>query len=129
MLDGKLTNIDETSGIQKDAKGYFCEKGGGRHDLPGDSLVSMNAWGFKPSIFKELLREFAVFLDKEIADPKSEFFLPTAVQTLISQGVCDVRVVSAKDKWFGITNPEDADKVRAAIAGMVADGKYPGKLF
>jgi len=123
--NGRLADIIETAKIRRTADGFAGEFGA----LPSDSLASMNAWGFKPSIFKELMREFAVFLDDGINDLKSEFYLPAAVQTLIKQGTCDVHVTPARDKWFGITNPEDADKVRAAIKDMVADGRYPERLF
>ncbi|MCL2171132.1 MAG: sugar phosphate nucleotidyltransferase [Defluviitaleaceae bacterium] len=126
VKNGMLTDIVETEGISRAEDGNFYHE---NNILAADTPVSMNCWGFKPNIFAEITREFCHFLDNNIADLKSEFYLPNMVQTLVGKGICNVHVSPARDKWYGITNPEDADKVRAAIAQMIAAGQYPPKLF
>jgi len=128
--NGMLIDINETDGIRREGDEIFIQtEGGGRYVFPQNTLVSMNAFGFKPGIFREFEREFGVFLDENAEDLKAEFFQPTAVQTLIKKGVCTMNVIPAKDRWFGITNPEDKEKVKRAVAEMVGHGKYPERLF
>ena len=40
-----------------------------------------------------------------------------------------VRVLPTDRAWFGVTYREDKPRVQAALAELVAAGKYPAKLF
>ncbi|MDA3731042.1 sugar phosphate nucleotidyltransferase [Niameybacter massiliensis] len=96
-----------------------------------DSIVSMNLWGFTPSIFNTLEEEFIKFLDRELTNNplKSEFFLPSVVDALIQKDQATVTVLHSKDKWYGVTYKEDKPVVVAAIQGFQAQGIYPLKLW
>lgn len=96
-----------------------------------DSIVSMNLWGFTPSIFNTLEEEFTKFLARELeSNPlKSEFFLPSVVDTLIQNDKATVTVLHSKDKWYGVTYKEDKPVVVAAIQGFQQQGIYPLKLW
>lgn len=88
-----------------------------------DTPVSMNMWGFMPSFFSQLEEGFAAFLPA-MADPqKSEYFLPSVVDSLLGQGE-RVRVLQSREKWYGITYREDLESLRLALARMSEDGKY-----
>jgi len=126
----RLEAIVETSGIVcEGGQVYFADATGSKHSLSGDQLVSMNMWGFTPSIFKPLGEEFRVFLQSHAQELKSELVIPTAVGSLITKGQASVRVLSTSSKWFGITYPNDKDGVIAGIRQLIAQGEYPSSLW
>lgn len=131
--DGKLEGIQERTRIEKrDGKIAFTEDDGETWTfVPGETLVSMNMWGFTRSILDEIKAGFPAFLEKGIAENpmKCEYFLPTVVDNLEKAGRADVTVLSSKDKWFGVTYKEDKPVVVEAIRKMKEDGLYPERLW
>ena len=99
--------------------------------LPLDTTVSMNLWGFTPSIFPELDSRFSLFLDNILPDNplKGEYFLPMVVSSLIHERKADVKVLDSPDKWYGVTYKEDKKAVVSAISKMKRDGIYPINLW
>jgi hypothetical protein len=98
--------------------------------LPPDSLVSLNTWGFTPSLFAELEARFPVFLEQNRPSLNTaEFFLPSVVNQLLNEGRARVKVLPVQEKWFGVTYPEDRPQVQQAIRGLVARGVYPERLW
>ncbi|MBQ7794678.1 MAG: nucleotidyltransferase [Clostridia bacterium] len=94
--------------------------------IPMDTYVSMNLWGFKPSIFDEIEKQFRVFLDNVTDIKKQEFYIPTVVDTMIKRDGEKVDMLPTDERWYGVTYKEDTDSVRTAIAKMMADGLYDG---
>jgi len=130
--DGCLTGIVERTHIEKGPPPRFTEDGGQTWtELPGDTMVSMNFWGFTPSLLDRARERFPDFLDRALAkDPlKAEYLLPTLVGQLISEGLATVRALSSGDKWYGVTYKEDRPAVHNAIVRMTAEGIYPGELW
>ena len=130
--DGLLTGIVERTRIEKGPPPRFTEDGGQTWtQLPGDTMVSMNFWGFTPSLLDQARARFPDFLDEALASNplKAEYLLPTLVGRLIQQGRATVRALSSKDKWYGVTYQEDKPTVTAAIARMTAEGLYPHSLW
>ena len=128
---GFLTAITERAKIEKYAGGiHFTEDGGESWtDLPAETTVSMNMWGFTTSFLAEVEARFPAFLDTAIAggNPKAEFFLPGTVSALLSEGKASVKVLTSPDQWFGVTYAADKPVVVAALKAMTEDGKYPAK--
>lgn len=93
-------------------------------ELSPDTVVSMNMWGFSPDIFRFIDRDLKEFLDEKINVPKSEFYLPSVVAKLITNGEKAVKVLVAEDKWYGVTYKEDKDGVVSAIKEKVENGEY-----
>lgn len=125
--DGMLTDIVERTKIgTKDGKIYYTEDGVDT-ELAPDTLVSMNLWGLTPSYLEECRDRFPRFLDENLAKnpEKCEFFLPTVVSELISEGRADVRVLDNEDKWYGVTYKEDKPVVVAAFRRFIEEGVYP----
>ena len=60
---------------------------------------------------------------------KCEHVIPTAIGTLVSKGVCNVHMLSSKDRWFGVTYKEDKPEVVAKIAEKKASGEYPDVMW
>lgn len=101
------------------------------HKIPESSPVSMNLWGFTPSILETLESEFPHFLDETIAnDPmEGEYFLPSVVDGMIQKGLAQVKVLASPDKWYGVTYKQDKPVVAAAMKAMTDSGVYPQRLW
>ena len=131
--NGLLTGVTERTKIFKngnDAK--FTEDDGKTFtDLPGDTIVSMNLWGFTAKMIRELDERFPAFLDNAIAtNPlKGEYFLPSVVNDQLVAGTATVRVLPCEETWYGVTYREDLDSVKSAIDGMKKKGIYEENLW
>lgn len=126
-----LVDIIETSGIKAlDGNGVALNKEGEEIEVNLDGPVSMNMWGFTPSLLPELEKGFVEFLsnlsDNEL---KAEYLLPEAVDKLIKSGKAKVTVLRTEDKWFGVTYKEDKEMVVRSFNELVERGVYPSKLF
>ena len=117
-----LTKVTERTKII-DCK-YTEDNGKSWTSLSPDTVVSMNLWGFMPDIFEFIEKGFKEFLKTNINLPKSEYYLPTVVSSLIDNGQKNVEVLVAEDKWYGITYKEDKQKVVNAIGDMIDAGIY-----
>ena len=130
--NGLLTQIVERTRIEKYEGGiHFTEDGENWTDVPADTIVSMNMWGFTPSFLKELEARFPKFLDTlAVKNPeKAEFFLPLAVEALLREEKATVKVLTSPDKWFGVTYAADKPEVVAALKEKTAQGLYPNGLW
>ena len=127
--DHYLTSITERTRIEKRGEdaAFSEDEGQTWTDLPGDTIVSMNCWGFSGSFMKELRREFPVFLDKAMRENplKGEYFLPSVVQGLLSAGQASVKLLTTPDQWYGVTYREDKAMVEQGIRKMKDAGIYP----
>ena len=128
-----LTRVTERTRIEKDgADARFTEDDGATWThLSGNTIVSMNLWGFTESFLKEAEARFPAFLDKALAENplKGEYFLPSVVTQLLEEKKARVKVRRSTDKWYGVTYREDKPVVVNAIAEMTANGLYPDKLW
>ncbi len=127
---GYLTGVTERIKIEENAAGvcqYF--EGETAVDMAGDEICSMNFWGFTPKLFETLESEFVAFLQEAGSEMKSEWHLPAVIDGMIKSGRTRGKVLSSRDKWFGVTYPEDKPTVTAAIAELAESGKYPSPLF
>ncbi len=131
--DGFLKNVVERTKI---VKGEHCPRyteddGETWTDLPEDTIVSMNLWGFTRSYMQEAWARFPAFLDKAIeSNPaKAEYFLPSVVSQVLEEGKARVKVLRSTDRWYGVTYKEDKPAVVAAIADMTEKGLYPENLW
>ena len=125
-----LTDIVETSNIEKTEKGAAVRTEDGMVEVDVHSPVSMNMWGLYPEFFEVLEKGFREFLSKvEENSLKAEYLLPTIVGDLLADGSADVKVLRAHDKWFGVTYKEDKAAVVASVRALVDGGVYPEKLF
>ena len=126
---GFLAGIVERTHIEKRGEqAVFTEDGGATfQEIPMDSTVSMNLWGFSNSILQELETGFRQFLEEELPQNplKAEYYLPFAVDGLLQQGKASVQVLTSQDKWYGVTYKEDKEMVVNAIAALKQQGLYP----
>lgn len=97
-------------------------------NIPKNTPVSMNFWGFTPDFLADLETNFNVFLDEQLPlNPlKQEFLLPTTIDDLIQANKASVSVLQTNNKWYGVTYQEDKPSVSASIEALIASGNYDG---
>lgn len=130
--EGYLNSVIERTHIEKkDGKIVYTEDGSSFTDIPAGSLVSMNMWGLRPSVFAELKSRFTEFLKTEaVANPmKSEFYIPKVMDQLIGEGKATIKVLPTKERWFGVTYMEDKPALVASLKALKAEGLYPEKVW
>ncbi len=120
--NGYLKTVTEITSINSD--GTYNDDDGKKIQLPEDTLVSMNLFGLNPSIFGYLEDGLSEFLKNNADNIKSEYFLPTVIDSLIKAGKEKVKMLSTPDKWYGVTYREDLDTVKSAIAEFTKQGLY-----
>ncbi len=132
ISDGYLTGVTERTHIEKRGQdAAYTEDGETFHPLSGDTVVSMNLWGFSPRILTEIEQRFPAFLrENEEKNPlRCEFYLPTVANAQIQEGTAKIHVLNTTETWYGVTYREDLASVQKAIAKMREEGKYPEILF
>ena len=128
--NNRLTKITETHKIRPEGGEILCESEENKTiKLTGQETVSMNFWGFHPSIFENIETQFIDFLSNQINQPKSEFYIPFVVFEMIKTGLISVEVLHAASPWFGVTYQEDKPFVIEQIQNLTDRGIYPAKLW
>ncbi|MCX6297695.1 MAG: nucleotidyltransferase [Bacteroidetes bacterium] len=128
--DNNLTDINERTKIYRNDAGIIhYEDESGLHELNENSLVSMNYLCFAPGFIDVCEKFFGDFLDNNMQNLKSEFFIPSVTGQFIKAGLGNVKVVPTSAQWFGVTYKEDAPHVQASINALVDAGNYPKSLW
>lgn len=127
--DGKMVEINERTEVYFKDGDVFYKDATGEHELPKDTRVSMNFWGFTPAVFKQSEEMFKKFVDANESNPKAEFFIPLVADELIKTGTAAFKVIPTGNKWFGVTYKEDKPIVQASINELVENGTYPSNLW
>lgn len=124
----KLKQVVERTQIGREGKRiFFVDEKGRKHPLSAQATVSMNMWGFTPSLFPLLDKELTAFLKTRREEPKSELLIPRVVDRALAKGQVRVTVLPTKAQWFGVTYPQDRPRVQAKVKAMVARKVYPPK--
>ena len=127
--DGFLFNVAEVHDIQESDERIVCSDKNGKPILSGDETVSMNMWGFMPSVFDYLESHFVDFLRERGTELQSEYYIPFVISTLINAEQAAVKVLSCDAQWFGVTYKEDKSSVQDNILRLVNAGFYPAPLW
>ncbi len=138
---GRLGRITERRSIAPGPGGSFVSTDGLEPEkLDGDSPVSVNLWGFTPSIWPVIEAEVRsaypdIGPDGRRPPPASdgsargssgaEVLLPEVVATMIARDEGRVALLRSSDRCIGVTHPGDLPAVRAEIAAMIARGERP----
>lgn len=126
--DGKLRSIREALKIQLYPDNTLRDLAEDR-PLDPDTVVSMNFWGFAPSIFPALRAYFEDFLRTRAGDDlKAECLLPVMVGSELDAGRLEVSVLHSADRWFGMTYHEDRTRVAEELKKLHDTGAYPETL-
>lgn len=110
--NGYLVDVTETHEIGKDTK------------IPHETIVSMNMWGLDLGIFENLEKEFINFLDKNINEPKKEFYIADSINSRMKNEGAKLKILETTEKWHGVTYSADTEIVRKAIGELFDKGLY-----
>lgn len=127
--NGYLSGIAERTQIERVDGVIKFKEGEEWFPLEEDTPVSMNMWGFTPDYFEYSEKFFVEFLKKNEHNLKAEYFIPLAIEELISSKTADVKVLDTPSKWFGVTYAADKPDVVAKLQKLVDDGVYPTPLW
>ena len=121
--------VERTEIMRVDGVISYKDENGEWQPVGEETPVSMNFWGFTPDYFNYSEAQFVDFLKENIDKPKSEFFIPLVVDTLINNGKATCEVLDTTAKWFGVTYAADRPGTVEKIQALVDAGEYPEKLF
>lgn len=127
--NGYLNTVIERTKIARENGEIVAYDNGSKLVLQPEALVSMNIWGFTPSVFGHLRSEFIKFLEERGDEMKSECYLPVVVDTLIKRNEVKVSVIDSQAEWFGMTYKEDLEATRNTVLEKIKAGVYPEKLW
>lgn len=128
--DGYLSAVTELTKIERRDGAITDSSNPGRLvHLAGEEPVSLNMWGFMPSLFPHVNAGFQQFMARDGGNPQSEYYIPTVVNDLVAAGLVRVRVLRTTANWFGITYREDRPYVVQSIRTLIQNGMYPDKLW
>lgn len=126
---GLLVDVVERTWIERRGKEIVYRDEAGRFiPLPEKAVVSMNFWGFTPSVFGYLKSGFLEFIKEKGDDPSSEYYIPAAVNRLIRSDIATVKVLPCSSRWYGVTYREDREMVVNGVRRLIEKGVYPEKL-
>lgn len=127
--NSQLVTVVEHTNINKEGDKIICTlDDNSKKELAPETLVSMNFWVLDPSIFNVLERKFDQFLSN-LKSEKAEFFIPFVIDEMVHEEGLKVVVETSKDKWFGVTYPEDKQLAINSIQELVSNGVYPSALW
>jgi hypothetical protein len=127
--EGYLTDVTERHKIERFEDGIHFVDADQRFFLDEKTPVSLNFWGFYPTILQEIESQFKTFVTANIDNPKSEFYIPTVVNNLIKSGKIQCTALESASPWYGVTYPEDKETVQGALTDMATKGIYPVPLW
>lgn len=125
--EGLLLSVREHTKLER-VEGRIIDAADGS-EFQGTERVSMNCWGFTPSVFPLLEKGLMRFLEAHSGEEKSEFYIPSAVAEMIDGREATVRVLPVESPWFGVTYREDRPVVAESLAKLSASGEYPSPLW
>lgn len=128
--EGLLLGVEEIVKISREDDGAVSgvAMDGEKRVIEPSAPASMNFWAFPGAFMNDLESEFLRFLSEHSEKETSEFYIPTVVDSLISQGKTRCEVLETSSTWFGVTFPEDKPHVVESIALLISTGDYPACL-
>ena len=129
--DNHLTEVIERTKIaeQNGVVNYNIGAEDPLGEVDRNSSVSMNYWGFHPSIFEEIEKGLHNFMRENPDNPTAEYYIPNIITDMILSGQMSVRVIPTNDNWFGVTYKEDKPMAIESINRYIEEGIYPKNLW
>ncbi len=125
-----LSSITEITRImRKDGKTGYIDAKGNWVILDENSLVSMNAWGFYPTIFEILRKGFAEFFEVSKDLLHDEYFISQPFNMMLENNIGSIRIIETSSPWFGLTYPEDKPLAEKSLQSMIEQDIYPARLW
>jgi len=126
----ELIEITERLHIERvDGKILRKDESGALVSMLENTIVSMNFWGFTPKYLEVVEEAFHLFLKERSFEMKSEFFIPSVVNTILKSKLGKVKVLTSDAKWMGVTYAEDRATVVQEVARLKKESTYPKNLW
>ena len=129
--NGSLNRVEEHTEILIEKDGVCRGENlvGKRVEISTSAIASMNFWGFPANIMSHLQAHFVEFLEARGTELKSECYIPTVIDELLSAGKADCNILETSSSWFGVTYPQDKDACVDSIKKLIKSGEYPANLW
>ena len=127
--NGQLIGMVERTSIAREGKKILSKGENELFEIPENTPVSMNFWGFHPAVFGDIQSMWNEFLPANLSNLKSEFYIPTVANNLITAGKAAFEILPGGKVWFGVTYTEDRPVVIEALQKLHAKGEYPANLW
>ena len=128
-----LTSISERRRVTVADGGFKVDDGQEPATLDPDRLVSMNLWGFAPSMWNVFEQALAAAED---ASEDQEVLIPEVIGQLVAGQIEDadphlstITVLSTDARCVGVTHPGDLEIVRDDVARQAERGERPATPF
>ena len=109
----KLLSIRETHEIRNEEN---LIRSRDQASIPSDTDVSMNLWALPSKSLKILKEQWSIFIASNSSEEEAEFLLPLAIEEQRLNNQIEIDVIRSNESWIGVTNPEDLDTARSALA-------------
>lgn len=129
VKDGYLQGMRENTKIEYEGDKIVSHLPEGDVYLTGEEWVSMNFFGFTPTVFDSMTDYFDRFIKENASQPKAEVLLPNFAGEMVKKGLGSLKVFSTTEKWFGMTYKEDRETVKQNLALKTNMGFYPEELW
>ena len=94
--------------------------GGDQRALEGDELVSMNCWGFRPTVVSTLEHAMERFMASDRVVTDDEVLLPDVIGDLVRRDEqARFDVLAAAGRCVGMTHPDDLERLRPLVGPLV----------
>lgn len=128
--DGRLVSVTDRPGVERiSGRPMYLDELNRWIELDEDSLVSMNMWGFSPSVFDNIRKDFSAFIEDSGQDMKAFFTIPDYINGMISKGEGEVMTYETPAVWMGVVSPDDKSQTIFKLNEMIRKGIYPKRLF
>lgn len=127
--DEFLQSVTERTKIIRTDSGIVFQDGEESVPLAPDTIVSMNMFGFTPTVFELCKQYFGEFIRERSHELKSEFYVPLVVSQGLDAEIISMKVLSSDAKWFGVTYKEDKPVVMNNLSDLTDKGVYPRGLW
>jgi len=120
-----LHKIVERRNVHARPEGLVSDDGLEPHLLDPHLLVSMNLWGFQPTVWPLLHRA----MEENDFELNAEVLLPTVVGEAMARDGLRVRVLATESRCIGVTHAEDLGLAQALIREEIAAGLRHERAF
>jgi hypothetical protein len=124
-VNGHLTEIIERRNVRATLDGYLADDGLEPATLHPHTLVSMNLWGFHPSILPLMHQAVATHDFNQSA----EVLLPVFVGGILHHTPMRFDVLTTPSRCIGVTHADDLPLAQMLVLEEIASGSRPEHAF
>ncbi len=125
VANGRLTHVEERRNVHFTPDGLEADDGLVPRFLSPEALVSMNLWGFQPTIWPLIHRE----VHEHDFGASAEVLLPTFVARVMAREHLVFTVLETSSRCIGVTHAEDLPLAQFLVREEIKSGLRPEFAF